>query len=237
MQMFRSSIFKTAFYNTFYFAIITVIAKNILGLLFAVILNGKLKLTNLHRSIIFVPALLSPLVVSVIFNAIYHPADGILNAFLNKVGLSFMAREWLNDPATAMNAVIAMDIWSFVGTHMVIYLAALQAVPRDYYEAAMVDGASPFQRLVKITIPLIFHAITVNTLLAIIGGLKVFGQVYGLTNGGPFDSTQVLGTFLFKSFGEGMLGYSSAVGLFFTLLICTISFVVLAVMRRMEVEY
>ncbi|MDG0813851.1 carbohydrate ABC transporter permease [Cohnella rhizosphaerae] len=167
----------------------------------------------------------------------YNPQYGPINVFLRNIGLGGLARDWLNDAAFAMNSVIVMSIWSGIGVTILLYLAGLQSVPSDYYEAAELDGCSAFQKLRHISVPLIMPSITVNLILGLIGGLKVFGQVFALTNGGPNDATQVFGTLIYKNFAMGLFGYSSAISLLFTILVCAISFVLLSLLRRTEVEY
>ena len=135
-----------------------------------------------------------------------------------------------------MNAICAMELWQQTGYTMCICLAGLQGIPPEYYEAARLDGASYWQQVRHVTLPLMVQSFTVSFMLSIISGIKVFAQVYGTTNGGPADSTQVLSTFLYKSFGNGYLGYSSAVGLFMTVLIGILTFGVVAFMRKREVE-
>lgn len=236
-QIFTDPIFYTAVKNTLYFTFVTTIGKVIIGLFLAVILNRELKLKNMYRLIIFSPIMLSTIVVSLIFSAIYHPDNGIINVFFRVVGLGFLAKQWLIDPQYAMNCVCAMEIWTGIGFVMVIFLAGLQAVPKDIYESSNIDGTNEIQKLLYITIPLIFPTVTINTVFSLIGGMNVFGQVYGLTNGGPLNSTQVYGTFVFKSFANGLFGFSSAAGLIFTLVVSFASFLLLRFFRKFEVEY
>jgi raffinose/stachyose/melibiose transport system permease protein len=236
-QMLHESILVSSIWNTFYFAIVTVIVGNVLGFLLAVVMNAKLKLQSFYRSAFFIPTTLSFLVIAPIFNALYHPQFGPINTFLRFIGLGVLAQDWLNDPSFAMNSVIVMSIWSGIGTTILLYLAGLQSVPVEYYEAGEIDGCTAWQKLIYVSIPLIIPAFTVNLMLGLIGGLKVFGQVFALTNGGPNDATQVFGTLIYKNFGMGLFGYSSAINLVFTIIVCVISFFLIAVLRKMEVEH
>ena len=235
--MLSEPIFKESIVHTFYFAIVTVIISNILGLMLAIVMNSKLKLKNIYRSIFFIPTTLSFLVVAPIFNALFNPQYGPINTLLRNIGLGSLAQEWLVDARFAMNSVIVMSIWSGIGVTILLYISGLQSVPKDYYEAGDIDGCSSFQKVRYITIPLIIPSITVNLTLSLIGGLKVFGQVFALTNGGPNNATQVFSTLIYKNFGEGLLGYSSAVGLAFTIIVCLMSFILVTFMRKLEVEY
>jgi raffinose/stachyose/melibiose transport system permease protein len=235
-QMLDTPYLITALFNTFFFTIFTGIFKNLFGLILALVVNIKLKLTNYLRTVFFAPLIISPLVIGLVFSAIYNPQNGLLNVFLRNIGLGFMAREWLVDVKHAMLSICYMDIWQSTGFCMVIYLAGLQSVPEEYYDASLIDGANYFQQIKNVTIPLIMPSFIVSILLSIIGGLKVFGQVYSLTNGGPLNQTQVISTLIYKSFGDGLLGYSSAMGLIFTLIVCIVSFVLLGLFRKLEVE-
>jgi len=235
-RLFSEKNFWICVKNTFYFAIVTVIGKNVLGFLMALLVQGKGKYNNFLRAVFFLPITISSLVVAIIFVSIYNPTNGLLNQILSTVGLGSLGRDWLHTKGIAMNAVCSMELWQQVGYTMCICLAGMESVPTEYYEASKIDGAGYWQRVFHVTIPLMVQSLTVSLMLSIISGIKVFAQIYGTTNGGPADSTQVLSTFLYKSFGNGYLGYSSAVGLFMTLLISLMTFAVVIVMRKKEVE-
>jgi len=236
-DLFDSSIFTKSIVNTVYFSAVTTAAKIVLGFWFAVLLHNRLRLKTFYRTIIFSPYVINPIVIAIIFRALYEETNGPLNLGLRAIGLDVLALPWLSDVRVAMLSVSAMDIWMGVGATMMIFLAGLQSVPQEFHEAATIDGAGSWQRFVRITLPLTSYALMINTILSLINGTKVFAQVYGLTNGGPADATQVYGTFLFKSFGAGLFGYSAAAGLLFTVAVSAFSLIVLRLFRRMEVEY
>lgn len=236
-KLFSEDIFRIALKNTFYFAFVTVIGKNILGFIMALLVNEGSKYNTYLRTVMFLPVTISSIVVSIIFVSIYNPNTGILNQFLRFIGLGNFAQQWLVDAKYALNAIVAMEIWQWAGFNMVVFLAGMQSIPSDFYEAATIDGAGKWQRLRYITIPLMIQSFTVTFVFSIISGFKVFAQVYGTTNGGPADATQVMGTFLFKSFSEGQLGYSAAVGIVFMLMILAVTAVFLVLLRKREVEY
>lgn len=235
-QMLSERNVRNAFGNTIYFTLFTTIAKNFLGLILAVIVNQNLKTKNYLRTVVFMPLVMSPIVISVIFRALYEPENGLLNVLLRTIGLGALAREWLVDIKIAMTSVCLMEIWSGVGFCMIIFLAGLQSISKEYYESATIDGANEWQKLIYIIIPLVIQAFTVNILLSVINGLKVFGQVYALTNGGPADATQVIGTYIYKAFSQGTYGYASAIGLAFTVFVSIVSFLVVKPLRKKEVE-
>ena len=235
-NLFNDDIFLIIFKNTFYYAIVTVILKNVIGFILALLLDNELKATRFYRSVFFMPCILSSMVVCLIFCSIYHPQNGILNETLRALHLNGLTRQWLADAHTAMNSVCAIEVWQWAGFHMTIYLAALQGIDRSYLEAAAIDGASRRQQLFKIKIPLMIGSIGINIVLAIVGGLKVFDKVYATTNGGPNDATQVFSMYIYKTFGQGLLGLSSAYNTVFTLIIAIIAFFVLKQFMKKEVD-
>ncbi|MGO4273407.1 carbohydrate ABC transporter permease [Paenibacillus sp. TAF58] len=235
-QLFNETAFVIAIKNTFYFTIVTVFMKVVLGILFALLGNVKSKMQNFIRSVVFLPVMISTIVVAVIFSSIYNPTQGILNVGLRHIGLDGLAQEWLFDMRFAMTAISVMEIWQWVGFGMLVFLAGLQGVSKDYYEAAKIDGANAVHQFYNITLPLIMPSINIVLTFSIISGLKVFPQVYALTDGGPAGATQVIGTYLYKTFADGYLGYSSAVGFVFTVTVMTITFACLYFLRKREVE-
>lgn len=236
-RLFSEKTFAIAIKNTFYFAIVTVLIKNVFGFLMALIVKKTSKFNTLLRAVVFLPITISVMVVAIIFVSIYNPTNGIINEGLRAIGLDSLTRDWLFDARYSMNSICLMDIWQGTGFTMCVMISGLQAIPTDYYEAAKIDGADKWQQLRYVTLPLLISSITISLVFNIISGFKVFAQVYSTTNGGPADSTHVLGTFLFKSFGNGFLGYSAAVGLFTTVLIVALSMTLLAILRKREVEY
>ncbi|RKP45429.1 sugar ABC transporter permease [Cohnella endophytica] len=236
-DLFESPVFAISVRNTLIFTAATTIVKIVVGFGLALILNNGVKYKNTYRTIIFSPFVFNPLVIAYVFSALYQPTFGPINTLLRHVGLGFLAQNWLTDTKYAMTAICVMDIWMSIGAIVVIFLTGLQSVPKEYYEAATVDGAGGISKFRHITFPLTIYSLCINTILCLIGGAKVFGQVYGLTNGGPADATQVYGTFIFKSFSSGLFGYSAAAGLLFTIVISLVSFITLGLFRRLEVDY
>ncbi len=222
--------------NTFHFAFLTVIGKNVIGFLLALLVLKPSRFNTLVRAIIFMPITISTLVLAIIFVSIYNPTHGLLNSFLEFLHLGGLKQDWLFNTRFSLNSISFMEIWQQTGFSMAIFLAGLQSIPAEFYEAARIDGASRLQQLRHITLPLIIQSINVTLMLSIISGIRVFAQVYGTTNGGPADKTQVLGTYLYKSYGNGYLGYSAAVGLFMTLLIVIMTFGIVGYLRKKEIQ-
>ncbi|CAM3375276.1 carbohydrate ABC transporter permease [Marinicrinis lubricantis] len=233
--IFQDEVLLLALKNTFIYTIIVVVFKNGLGLLLAVGLNMPLKSKNFLRAVYFIPSIVSTIVIGLVFIPILQPS-GILNGFFESIGLDFLAQYWLSDTGIVMYTISAVSIWQWAGYHMVIYLAGLQTISSDYYEAAQIDGANVFQRFRYITLPLLAASININVILSLIGGLKVFSEVYALTNGGPGNASQVLTTSILSLFGEGRWGLGTALNTVLFLIVAIIAIPLLHKMRKQEVE-
>jgi raffinose/stachyose/melibiose transport system permease protein len=197
--------------NTFIFTIFTIVLKTVFGLALALILTeGVKRLAYFYRMMIYLPVVLPALAVGLIFRSILNPATGFLNTTLRGIGLGMLAQKWLVDPHIALYSVIGVDTWQGVGYIMVILIAGIQAIPREYYEAAEVDGAGFWSRLFWITLPLMMPAIIIVTVLNLLYALKVFDIVYALTNGGPGHVTDVIYTAVFQAFSQGQWGLGTA---------------------------
>lgn len=220
--------------NTVIFAIVTTIFKNVIGFSMALALNKGFKTRNFLRTIFFFPVMLSPLIIGLVFKSIYNPEYGVINEALRAVGLEGITQDWLGNTATALAAVIAVEIWRLVGQNMVIYIAGLQAISEDYLEAADIDGASKWQKLRYVIIPEMIPSITINLVLNLIAGLKVFDLVFVLTNGGPARVTEVLNTLVYKEYSSGRYGFSTALGFIMFIFTCIVAFSVLKAMSREE---
>jgi raffinose/stachyose/melibiose transport system permease protein len=199
--------------NTLIFTLWTSILKLILGMALALLLNEGIKrfAAHVYRTLIYLPAVLPTLVVALIFKSILNPATGLLNSSLRSIGADALAKPWLVDPHIALVSVMGVDTWKGVGYIMVILLAGLQTIPREYYEAAEVDGANAWARFRHVTLPMVMPAVLIVTVLNILYGLRVFDIVYALTNGGPGYATDVLMTGIFRAFSQGQYGLGTAV--------------------------
>ncbi|HBS46634.1 MAG TPA: sugar ABC transporter permease, partial [Paenibacillus sp.] len=188
--------------NTVVFAFFTSVLEAVIGLSLAIMLNRKIFSRNTLRSVFFMPQAISTIVIGIIFTTILHPT-GLLNNFLDLIGLDFLQQNWLTNTATAMPSVIAVEVWRYFGLNMVIFLAGLQGIDQSYYEAARIDGANSWNLFVKITIPFIMPAVTINTVLNIVHGFRAFDIVYALTNGGPGNATEVIATMVYREYSAG----------------------------------
>ena len=179
--------------NTIKLTAFIVVVQNAIGLALALAVHSRIKSRNVLRVFFFAPAVLSPVVIAFLWKYMLNPEpDAGLNAMLGFLGLDFLQQNWLGDPSVALWAIGLTVVWQFAGFSMVIFLAALQGIPRELEEAAAIDGAGRFQRFHRIVLPLIAPAMTINLTLSTIGGLKLFDQVFAITNGGPGYSTETL---------------------------------------------
>lgn len=222
--------------NTFLFAFITTVFKVGLGLLLAIFVNRKLRTKNYLRTVFFIPAILSPVAIGIIFSGMMHPKTGFINVFLKWLHLDFLTQSWLTNTKLALYSVMGIEIWQWTGFTMLILLAGLQSIPAYYYEAASIDGATALQKFRKITLPLIMPAFNNSLILSIIGGLKVFGIIYATTQGGPGRATQVFSTFIFNSFSAGRYGEAAAATIIQSGIIAVIALSTLTILRKKEVE-
>lgn len=209
--------------------------QNILGLGYALFLNTKFKGRSLVRTIIYMPVMIAPLIMGYIMYFFFQYDGGAVNDILTALHMEPV--DLLVHSGTAIWIIVLVNSLQFVGVAMVIYLAGLQNVPNMYYEAAMIDGATFWERFKHITVPLLMPAISSSTILNLIGGLKLFDLVMALTSGGPGFSTHSLSTLVTNQyFSAQSAGYASAIGIFSFLLIMIISNVVMGYFDRKEVD-
>jgi len=229
-----SNSYILAIKNTLLFTVSATLGKILVGLSLALFFNRNFRTQQLMRGVYFMPFAISPLIIGIIFSAVLAPR-GILNSFLNTIGLSSLTHGWLSNKHTALWAIVGVDLWKSVGLNMVIFLAGLQMIDSDYYEAAQLDGANARQRFIYITWPFLRPSVVINVILNIIHGLKVFDIVMSLTNGGPGNATQVVNTFVFKTYGMGAYGLSNALSTFIFLLTTAIALCTLKLIAPKEI--
>jgi len=223
IDIFTDSDLRIALVNSFIFTIITTIFKTSLGMLLAIILNQQINSRNVLRGIYFLPAIMNSIVVGLIFTSIMHPTTGLINKLLYSCGLGVLTQDWLANSKIAIFSVSFIEIWKWTGFCMVILLAGLQTVSKEYYEAADIDGVTEFQKFRYMTFPLILPAFNNCFVLNIIGGLKVFDLVQATTQGGPGAATQVFGTLVYRAFGFGRLGEGSAASILLAIIVMLIA--------------
>lgn len=222
--------------NTLSFTVITTILKNALGLLLAILLTKSIKFLNFHRGVMFMPSVLSTLIIGMIFTSILDPATGLLNTFFRNIGLGGLAKQWLTAPQFAFGSVIAVDVWRGTGYIMTILIAGILSISTEYYEAANIDGATGLQKFRYITFPLILPTLATTTVLNVIYGLKVFDMIYALTNGGPGKATtEVLYTAVFKRFSMGQYAIGTTLSSVMFVFMVFIGIFMIKIMTKNEV--
>jgi raffinose/stachyose/melibiose transport system permease protein len=227
---------RSAIGHTLLIAVAITIIQNGLGLLLALGVNSAIKSRNVLRVLLFAPAVITPIVTAYLWRNLLGP-DGAVNALFGAVGLDFLQKNWLGDPTLALWSIVAVIVWQFAGYSMVIFVAGLQSIPREVQEAAAIDGAGPVRRFWYVTRPLLAPAITINLMLSIIGGIKLFDQVWALTGGGPGHATDTLSTLIYKdAFTLGEFGYSIALAVVLTIIVAVISAGQYAFLSRREAD-
>ncbi|MCW6003652.1 sugar ABC transporter permease [Micromonospora sp. CPCC 205371] len=214
---------RQAIWHTLLIAVAITIIQNGIGLLLALGVNSMIKSRNVLRVLLFAPAVVTPIVTAYLWRNLLGP-DGAVNSLLGAVGLASWQQDWLGDPQLALWAVVGVIVWQFAGYSMVIFLAGLQSVPKEIYEAAAIDGTGPVRRFWSIIRPLLAPAFTINLMLSIIGGIKLFDQVFALTGGGPGHATDTISTLIYKeAFTLGEFGYSIALAVVLTIIVAVAS--------------
>jgi raffinose/stachyose/melibiose transport system permease protein len=223
-----------AVWHTVLIAVAITVIQNGIGLLLALGVNSMIKTRNFLRVLLFAPAVVTPIVTAYLWRNLLGP-DGAVNSFLGAVGLGSGRQDWLGDPRLALWMIVLVIVWQFAGYSMVIFLAGLQSIPREIFEAAAIDGTGSLRRFRSVVRPLLAPAITINLMLSIIGGIKLFDQVYALTGGGPGHATDTISTLIYKdAFTLGEFGYSIALAVVLTVIVAIASAGQYAVLSRNE---
>jgi len=209
--------------HTLIIALTITIVQNAVGLLLALGVNAKIKSRNVLRVLLFAPAVITPVATGYLWKNLLGP-DGAFNQVLGAIGLGSLKRAWLGEQNAAIWCICLIIVWEFAGYSMVIFLANLQGISAEVIEASQVDGAGPIRRFWSIIRPELAPSITINLMLSIIGGLKIFDQVWVTTGGGPGTSTETMSTFLYKNaFQFGDFAYGIAIAVVLTVLVAILS--------------
>jgi multiple sugar transport system permease protein len=204
--------FYTSMGNTFKFLLMALPPLIVISLLMAVLLNQKVRFKNAVRTISIIPYVLIPAVVGIIWNWLYDSNFGLLNFYLKQIGIHPIS--WLTSEKFALISVVMVTVWSFLGYNMVLYLAGLQGINTELYEASMIDGATRFQTFWRITLPLLKPITSMIVTLTLINTIQIFDQIFVMTNGGPGTSTLTLVQYLYSmAFQNYNLGYASTIGI------------------------
>jgi raffinose/stachyose/melibiose transport system permease protein len=207
--------------NTLLFALGSAPLLNIVGLGYALLMRGKFKGKGIARVIIYLPAVISPLIMGYIWYLLLQPGRGFVFHALELIGKSSWLGNWLGDFTASMIVLVLVNVWQYAGMTMVVYLAGLQSIPEELYESAKMDGADSWSSFRCITIPMLLPSIRINVVTNIIGSLSVFDIIMALTDGGPGYATESLSVYIMRMCYGSKTGYSTAVAIimFFIILI------------------
>ena len=224
IQLFEDPLFWQSLQNTTYYVVMATPLAIAISLGAAILLNSKLiKYKGFFRLSYFIPYITTLVAVAIVWRFIYHPKFGILNYFLGLFGIDPL--DWLGNPVLAMPAIVIMSVWKSFGYNMIIFLAGLQNIPEDLYEAASLEGANEWQKFKAITIPMLAPTTLFVSIITIVGYFQLFAEPYIMTQGGPLNKTlSIVGYMYQEGFRWWNMGYSASISfvLFFIILIVTV---------------
>lgn len=231
IKVLQTPVMLAAIKNSVIYAILLTGFQTLLGLPLAFVLNQKLKSRNLLRAVFFFPAVFSSLIIGYLWNFIMSSSDfGLINNILHQLGLGTLN---FFTSKNALYSVILTQIWQWTGWAMVIFLANLQSISPDLYEAAEIDGANGLKKFMYVTLPLMCPSVKIVIVTGLIGGMKVFDIIYSMTSGGPGDATQTVMTVMMKKgISEGFYSTGSAFGVCFFIIVLAISAIVTKLMGK-----
>ncbi|PPB49751.1 sugar ABC transporter permease [Arthrobacter pityocampae] len=235
VNLFGDDRIYNAYGFTFLFAIVSTIAVNIIALAVAIALNGRIRFKTGFRGIFFIPNILSILIVGYVFNYVFSNS---VPAIAEALGITSLTTSILASPDTAWIGVVILSVWQAAAFNIIIYLAGLQTIPTELYEAAALDGATPWKQFTSITFPMIGAFFTINMVLSLKNFLQVFDQIISLTAGGPGTSTESISVLIYRGgFQGGEYGYQTANAVIYLFVIIAISFIQLRILQRREASF
>jgi multiple sugar transport system permease protein len=236
-DIFSDPVFTKSIYNTLFYVVFGVPFVIIFSLGIALLINfGKARIFKAFRVIFYMPSITNIVAIAVVWSYLYNPQFGLFNYILKLLHLP--AVPWLQDPTMAKISLIALALWRAIGVNMIIFLAALQGIPKTYYEAAQLDGANGWQQLTKITIPLLRHAIFFVSITTMIGWLQFFEEPFIMTKGGPLDSTTSVALFIYRNgFQLSKFGYAAAGSFILFIAIIIVTMIQFKLQKNKEVDY
>jgi multiple sugar transport system permease protein len=236
-QLAKDPAARNAIKNTLIYAASTTVGGVVFALLIALLLNQRFLFRGLARTAVFIPFIVSISVVSIAWSYLLDPDIGLLTYWGSKVGISAGAG-FLVNPNLAMVSVIVVGVWKYLGFYVVMYLAALQSIPRDLYEAAEMDGAGPIRRFFTVTWPLLSNQTMLIAIIATITNVQAFDQIFVLTQGGPFFRTETLVVMIYRvGFQNLQFGYAAALSYVLVVMLMVVSLAQVVYFRRKAVHY
>lgn len=227
--------FRHSFWFTLRYTIFLFVIQNVVALFLALLIESRIKSKGFFRTIFFMPNMISLIISSLMFSFIF---TNVFPELSQKTIFSVLDQPWIGDASVSFYSILIVSLWQGIGYMMIIYMAALQGVPKQLKEASMIDGANVFQRLRHVVIPMIMHAITICSFLTLNGAFKVFDVVYALTQGGPGTSTQVMALNIYEeAFSNNFrFGYANAKAMILFLVVLIITLIQVSILKRKEVE-
>ncbi|MEU0199785.1 MULTISPECIES: sugar ABC transporter permease [unclassified Streptomyces] len=211
-RLFQDEVFLGDLWRCLVLVVLSLVVQLPFALAMAVLLNQRLRGRAVYRMLFFAPYVLSEAITGILFGMIFAPDDGFADQVLGKVGLDGLGGEWFADPSTVMATLFLVMTWKYFGFHMMLYLAGLQAVPRELTEAALIDGAGPWQRFRNVTLPLLAPTLRISVFLSVIGAIQLFDLVWVTTAGGPDHHSETMAVTMFQyGFKRYQVGYASAI--------------------------
>jgi multiple sugar transport system permease protein len=225
VRLLEDETFHKALLNNFIFALVVVPVQTSFALLLAILVNRKIRFVNFFRTIYFSPVVTMMVVVAIVWTFLYNPGAGFINQFLNTISFGLLGPyDWLKDTKLAFPAIMLVSIWQGVGFQMVIYLAGLQDIPSELYEAAQVDGANQWQQFWNVTLPQLRNTTIFVVIATTILSFKLFSQVWVMTQGGPQEATMTTMIMLYREgFRQLKVGYASAIAIVFFVIVLGVS--------------
>ncbi len=235
-NLFRDELFWQAALNTMIFVVGTVPVTTAFALLLASVINSKfVKFKQFFRASFFMPSVTSLVVISLIFTNLYA-RHGYINLLLQMAGIPHPEMGWLNQPGTALLSIMAMDVWIATGYYMILFLAGMQTIPNDLYDAARLAGASPWQQFRKITLPMLRSTLLFVVVINTIKSFQIFIEIFVMTKGGPLDSTMTLVYMVFVNAFEktDAMGYAAALAYLLFIALIAVSFIQMKLLKERE---
>lgn len=237
-RLWKDDVFLKSLANNFYFMAFSLVVNIPLVFLISILISKVGRMRDFYKSAVFVPVVISTATVAILFGVLYNYDSGLINQFIRLVAPDSWAREWLSDPKLAMLSILIANAWQNIGFFIVLCLAAILNIPKEIIEASKIDGVNGWSETWLITLPLIRPVLFVMLLLTVSGTMKVLDIVQIMTNGGPFQSTEVMSTYMLKvGFRSMELGYGSAIGVTMFILILVLTGILQKLTKHEEVQY
>lgn len=236
VRLFSDDQAHNALKNTVICGVFGTLLLNLLGLAYALVLDSKIRLKGLLRTIVYLPAIISPLIIGYIWLIILSSEKGMIISALQALGFENSYHDWLADPQAAIWIVILVHAWQYLGGNMIIYLAGLQNIPVELFESARIDGAGYLQELGHIKLPLLIPSFRINIITNIIGAMSMFDVIMSLTGGGPGHYTESLSIFIYRLSTSNQAGYTSAAAMVMFIIILIPAALAYRIMSKADVE-